>query len=105
VIRRHPDIKVLRQPQDVQRVCALQQQILDAVWPLLKSGGKLLYATCSVLPEENETQVARFIERNQNACYQRFEAYWGCERPYGRQIFPGEQHMDGFYYACITKRD
>jgi 16S rRNA (cytosine967-C5)-methyltransferase len=105
VIRRHPDIKVLRQPEDVQRVRTLQQHILDAVWPLLKPGGMLLYATCSVLPEENEFQVTRFIERNQNACYQRFDAPWGHQRPFGRQIFPGEQEMDGFYYACITKSD
>jgi 16S rRNA (cytosine967-C5)-methyltransferase len=105
VIRRHPDIKVLRQPQDVQRVSERQQRLLDAVWPLLKPGGMLIYATCSVLPVENEIQVARFIERNQNACYQRLEVPWGHDRPNGRQIFPGEQDMDGFYYASITKRD
>lgn len=105
VIRRHPDIKVLRQSQDVQRVSTVQQRLLDAAWPLLKSGGMLVYATCSVLPMENEDQVASFIERNHNACYQRLEVPWGHERPFGRQIFPGEQDMDGFYYACIIKSD
>lgn len=104
VIRRHPDIKVLRQADDVQRVIHLQQQILDAVWALLKPGGLLLYATCSILPQENENQLALFVERNKNACYQSINASWGHERPYGRQIFPGEDHMDGFYYACMVKR-
>jgi 16S rRNA (cytosine967-C5)-methyltransferase len=105
VIRRHPDIKVLRQAQDVKRVGALQQQILAAVWPLLKPGGMLLYATCSVLPEENEAQMAWFVERHHDACYQSIEAPWGQQRPFGRQIFPGEQAMDGFYYARMMKRD
>ncbi len=105
VIRRHPDIKVLRRAQDVTRVCALQQQILEAIWPLLKSGGMLLYATCSILPEENEAQIARFVERNHDACYQSIDAPWGQLRPFGRQIYPGEQNMDGFYYARIMKRD
>jgi 16S rRNA (cytosine967-C5)-methyltransferase len=105
VIRRHPDIKMLRQARDVTRICALQKQILEAVWPLLKPGGMLLYATCSILPEENEAQMAWFVERNHNACYQSIDAPWGQQRPLGRQIFPGEQNMDGFYYARITKRD
>ena len=105
VIRRHPDIKVLRHARDVTRVCVLQQQILEAIWPLLKPGGMLLYATCSVLPEENEAQIAWFVERNHNACYQSIDASWGQQRPFGRQIFPGEHNMDGFYYARITKRD
>jgi 16S rRNA (cytosine967-C5)-methyltransferase len=83
----------------------LQQQILEAIWPLLKPGGMLLYATCSVLPEENEAQIAWFVERNHNACYQSIDAPWGQQRPFGRQIFPGEHNMDGFYYARITKRD
>ena len=103
VIRRHPDIKVLRQGQDVSRIIELQRQILDAMWSLLKPGGMLLYATCSVLPEENEKQIALFIERNKNACYQSIDAPWGHERPFGRQIFPGENQMDGFYYACMVK--
>jgi 16S rRNA (cytosine967-C5)-methyltransferase len=103
VIRRHPDIKVLRQAKDITRIAQLQRQILDAVWSLLKPGGMLLYATCSVLPEENEKQMALFVERNNNACYQSISAPWGHKRPYGRQIFPGENHMDGFYYACMVK--
>jgi len=103
VIRRHPDIKVLRQAEDVKRVALLQRQILDAIWPLLKPGGMLVYATCSILPEENEDQVALFIEHNKDACYQGISAPWGHERRYGRQIFPGEDRMDGFYYACMVK--
>ncbi|KPJ93857.1 MAG: 16S rRNA methyltransferase [Gammaproteobacteria bacterium SG8_11] len=105
VIRRHPDIKVLRKARDVEQASVLQQQILEAIWPLLKPGGMLLYATCSVLPEENEALVARFVERNNNACYQRLDARWGHDRTFGRQIFAGEHDMDGFYYARILKRD
>ena len=103
VIRRHPDIKVLRRPEDVAHITAVQQRLLDVVWTLLKPGGMLLYATCSVLPQENENQMALFVERNQNACYQSVAAPWGHERPFGRQIFPGEQDMDGFYYARMIK--
>lgn len=103
VIRRHPDIKLLRKPQEVERICVLQEQILGAIWPLLKPGGMLLYATCSVLPQENEEQIKRFIEHNSNACYQSIDAAWGHDRPFGRQIFPGEDDMDGFYYARVVK--
>lgn len=60
MIRRHPDIKWLRRDRDIAELAALQQQILDAVWPHLKSGGTMLYATCSVLPEENHLQISQF---------------------------------------------
>ena len=105
VIRRHPDIKVLRQAADVEQVGELQQRILEAVWPLLKPGGMLLYATCSVLPQENEAQINSFVERNHNACYHSIDVPWGHQRSFGRQVFPGEHYMDGFFYARVTKRD
>ncbi|MES9965926.1 MAG: 16S rRNA (cytosine(967)-C(5))-methyltransferase RsmB [Sedimenticola sp.] len=103
VIRRHPDIKLLRRDADIAPLVTLQGEILDAIWPLLKPGGMLLYATCSLLAEENEQQVARFLERQADAREQAIEADWGHERPVGRQTLPGEATMDGFYYARLVK--
>jgi len=103
VIRRHPDIKQLRRETDIQQLVLLQRQILNAVWPLLESGGMLLYATCSVLPEENDNQIQNFIENHPDANSMEITANWGVSQKYGRQIFPGQDNMDGFYYACIQK--
>jgi 16S rRNA (cytosine967-C5)-methyltransferase len=104
VIRRHPDIKLLRQPCDIDAVVALQRAILEAVWPLLKTGGILLYATCSVLRSENEDQIARFLQDYADAEEIPIEAEWGIPVAHGRQILPGESRMDGFYYARLRKR-
>ena len=104
VIRRHPDIKHLRRPSDIQNLTKLQETILDAVWPLLSSGGMLLYATCSILPEENSMQISKFIERHADASLMEIESDWGVEQAWGRQIFPGHDEMDGFYYACLQKQ-
>ena len=103
VIRRHPDIKQLRRETDIQQLVHLQRQILNAVWPLLASGGMLLYATCSVLPEENDSQLRYFFENHSDAKSMEITANWGVSQKYGRQIFPGQNNMDGFYYACIQK--
>ncbi|MEJ2390894.1 MAG: 16S rRNA (cytosine(967)-C(5))-methyltransferase RsmB [Gammaproteobacteria bacterium] len=105
VIRRHPDIKLLRQPGDLPKLAAKQAQILDALWPLLKSGGMLLYATCSVLKMENERQIQQFLARQPDASCPPITADWGQARPHGRQILPGMDGMDGFYYALIYKQD
>ena len=104
VIRRHPDIKWLRRPDDIARLAALQARILDAIWPLLAPGGLLLYATCSLLPQENEEQVRGFLSRTDDAVERPIEASWGVTRALGRQTLPGRQTMDGFYYACLEKR-
>lgn len=104
VIRRHPDIKLLRRASDIGALVALQSRILDAVWPLLQPGGMLLYATCSLLPEENQRQTGRFLERRADARERPIEASWGHACAVGRQTLPGEAGMDGFYYACIEKR-
>ena len=104
VIRRHPDIKWLRREQDIAQLAKLQSQILDAIWPLLAPGGRLLYATCSLLPQENEWQVSNFLARWADACERPIDACWGRARKVGRQTLPGEQTMDGFYYACLEKR-
>jgi 16S rRNA (cytosine967-C5)-methyltransferase len=104
VIRRHPDIKYLRRAADIDALAALQQRILDAIWPLLKPGGLMLYATCSLLPRENDERVSAFLAGHQDAFERPIEAAWGEARPVGRQIPPGEAGLDGFYYARLEKR-
>lgn len=103
VIRRHPDIKVRRRPEDLPKLIATQARILDGLWPLLKPGGKLLYVTCSILPVENETQMAAFRTRHPEAQDEILPMSAGRARSSGRQILPGEAGMDGFYYACLRK--
>lgn len=103
VIRRHPDIKLLRRAEDLPPLVKLQDQILTALWPLLKPGGKLLYATCSVLKQENSQQIQRFLATHTDARLVPITASWGLDQQVGRQILPGEEGMDGFFYACIHK--
>ena len=102
VVRRHPDIKWLRRPADVEQFAALQARMLEALWRVLESGGKLLYATCSVFHEENHIQVARFLDRYRDA--RRLPLAGddtNREEPAG-QILPDERH-DGFFYALLQK--
>lgn len=103
VIRRHPDIKWLRRANDIDALATLQAKILDALWPTLKPGGMLLYATCSILPQENHAQIAAFLARTPDAHEEIIQAEWGIKSPHGRQILPGTNNMDGFYYARLTK--
>ncbi len=103
VIRRHPDIKLLRRPSDVDELVDRQARILDAVWPLLRPGGILLYVTCSLLPDENHLQISRFLGRQRDAGVLAIEAPWGRPTGVGRQTLPGERTMDGFFYARLRK--
>ena len=103
VIRRHPDIKLLRQREDISKLASTQAQMLSTLWPLLKTGGMLLYSTCSILAEENDQQIQQFIQNNENAREQIITADWGHKRQHGRQILPGEEDMDGFFYTLIYK--
>ncbi|MDF1832806.1 MAG: 16S rRNA (cytosine(967)-C(5))-methyltransferase RsmB [Porticoccaceae bacterium] len=103
VIRRHPDIKLLRKPDDITHLAQLQAELLDALWPLLKSGGKLLYATCSVLPEENDASITGFIVRQSDAEVIPIAAEVGMQTPVGRQLLPTMGGHDGFYYALLSK--
>ncbi len=103
VIRRHPDIKALRKPADIQALSSQQSKLLDALWPLLKVGGKLLYATCSILPPENSLQIAGFLRAHQDASVLPNWPGVGRDASPGLQILPGESSMDGFYYACLQK--
>ena len=104
VIRRHPEIKWLRTDQQVHEAAALQATLLDRLWPLLKPGGMLLYATCSVLRNENGRQITRFLERTEDAVQSDFDATWGRQDGPGRQLLPGELEMDGFFYARLCKQ-
>ncbi len=103
VIRRHPEIKWLRTTEQVADAAALQAQLLQRLWPLLDVGGMLLYATCSVLNDENCRQIARFIANHPDARLSIIDAEWGHAVDPGRQILPGEEDMDGFYYARLRK--
>ncbi len=105
VIRRHPDIKLLREPDDIPRLAALQAAILENLWSMLAPGGMLVYATCSVLPQENTGQLANFLANHDDAREQPIVADWGTAAGVGRQILPDQDGMDGFFYACIEKGD
>ncbi len=103
VIRRHPDIKLLRRAEDIKPLQALQKNILHAVWPLLAPGGIMLYATCSILKQENEQQIDAFLAEHPDAVELPIDAAWGFAGSHGRQIMTGESAMDGFYYARLGK--
>jgi 16S rRNA (cytosine967-C5)-methyltransferase len=104
VIRRHPDIKWLRKASDIDALVILQQQILKETWSLLKPGGTLLYATCSILPQENNEQIEHFIKNNTDAKLVPIDGEQNqTEGTIGWQLLPGENNMDGFYYAKLLK--
>lgn len=104
IIRRQPDIKWHRRGSDIPTLVAVQAQLLDALWPLLKSGGHLLYATCSVLKAENAGQIEQFLARHDDAQAQPLDERFGHVSGAGRQRLPGEDGMDGFFYARLSKR-
>ncbi len=103
VIRRNPDIKLHRRASDIPALAKIQLKLLQALWPTLKCGGQLLYATCSILPAENEELIARFLESQSDAQHQPITANWGLERTFGRQLLPVNDSHDGFYYALLSK--
>jgi 16S rRNA (cytosine967-C5)-methyltransferase len=104
VIRRHPDIKFLRQENDIAGLVQQQKSLLKNLWPLLKTNGILLYCTCSILTEENDQQITSFLAEHTDAIERPIEQSWGHKVSVGRQILPGENNMDGFYYAMLKKQ-
>ncbi|WP_275546480.1 MULTISPECIES: 16S rRNA (cytosine(967)-C(5))-methyltransferase RsmB [unclassified Pseudomonas] len=103
VIRRHPDIKLTRKPEDIPALAQLQGELLDALWPTLAPGGILLYATCSVLPTENSDTIAAFLARTPEAREVAIEGDFGLQTAHGRQLLPQLDGHDGFYYAKLIK--
>lgn len=103
VIRRHPDIKWLRRPDDLPALTTIQQRLLKQLWPLLTSGGRLIYATCSVLRAENDAIIESFLREHADAAVCTPHMPLGRALQFGHQILPGERDMDGFYYACLEK--
>jgi 16S rRNA (cytosine967-C5)-methyltransferase len=103
VIRRHPDIKLTRQPDDILALAILQGQLLDALWPTLDVGGVLLYATCSTLPTENTEVIEAFLARTPGARELDLATPAGIKQTHGRQLLAQEGGHDGFYYAKLIK--
>jgi 16S rRNA (cytosine967-C5)-methyltransferase len=108
VIRRHPDIKLNRRPEDVEALALSQQAYLRALWPLLKVNGRLLYVTCSVLAEENDAVIGRFLDshddaREDDALLNNNIRDLMRRKTCGYQILPGSHDLDGFYFACLEK--
>lgn len=100
VIRRHPDIKWLRRERDIAELAKLQSEIIEAIWSQLKPGGTLLYATCSILPDENQQQISAFLERHNDAAAC---SLFGAPET-GLQVFPTVDGGDGFFYAKLVKK-
>jgi 16S rRNA (cytosine967-C5)-methyltransferase len=105
VMRRHPDIRLLRRAEDIPLLVRRQARVLDALWPLLQPGGRLLYATCSLLPAENDEQITAFLQRRPDAEAVRLPDAIGLRQRHGIQLLPGvDDETDGFYYAALSKR-
>lgn len=103
VIRKHPDIKLLRREEDIAKLVEQQYQLLSSLWKILKPNGILLYVTCSVLPEENSNVLIRFLSHHADAKEDVLDETWGVACSVGRQIFPQIHGPDGFYYARLRK--
>ncbi len=103
IIRRQPDIKWHRREADVAALTAIQDRLLDAAWRVLRPGGRLLYATCSILREENADRIAAFLARTPDAAERPLDPHFGQAAHPGWQRLPGDAGMDGFYYALLGK--
>jgi 16S rRNA (cytosine967-C5)-methyltransferase len=103
VIRRHPDIKLLRRQEDISAVTKTQARILNGVWKMLKPGGLLVYAVCSIFLEEGADVVQAFLTKHPDAKEDPLNVSWGRACAVGRQLLPGMGNMDGFYYARLKK--
>ncbi len=104
IVRRHPDIKLLRRKTDINKLATQQQQILKALWPALNDGGIMLYATCSILPMENDQVIKTFLEQEPTASLLPITDNWGIVSPYGRYLLPSSNGADGFFYSRLIKK-
>ena len=103
VMRRNPDVKVIRTKADIAQFATLQLRLLTSVWPHLKTGGQLLYATCSLLPDENEDVVSDFLDTTADAQSVPLPKDVGIQMAFGQQVIPSPGHGDGLYYCLIEK--
>ena len=103
VIRRHPDIKRLKSPGQLNALRTTQEKLLAALWPLLNEGGRLVYSTCSLLHEENDRVIDTFLDNHPTADTETIREEWGTTTQYGRQLLPCLDATDGFYYAVLTR--
>ena len=103
VIRRHPDVKLLRRESDIAPLADQQLCILRGLWPLLKTGGTLLYATCSILDEENSQVIQRFLTEEGDAALSGTEMAGSESVTSGRQLLPSSGGTDGLFYATLKK--
>jgi 16S rRNA (cytosine967-C5)-methyltransferase len=103
IVRRQPDIKWHRRESDLEALTATQDRLLDATWRVVRPGGRLLYTTCSILRAENSERIASFLARTADASEFALDAHFGRIAHPGRQRMPGEDGMDGFYYALLSK--
>ena len=102
IVRRHPDIKWLRRPDDIVGLAAEQSRLLDALWRVVARGGKLLYATCSIFARENDRQVSSFLSRHADARRLPLSVLPVTAHAPAGQLLPAAQH-DGFFYALLEK--
>ncbi len=108
VIRRHPDIRLRKSPAEIDKLPLVQARLLTSIWPLLATGGRLVYVTCTLTRSENRDVIGAFLRGTPNAKSVPVESWigWpglGEADEYGRQILTGEAGADGFYYAALTK--
>ena len=104
-IRRHPDIKLLKLEEDIQKFAVLQLQLLENLWSILTEGGTLLYATCSILPEENDLVIERFLAGKLKAHLLPVKLHSGKKTKCGYQLLPQQDGHDGFYFSLISKQN
>ncbi|ATW01778.1 16S rRNA (cytosine(967)-C(5))-methyltransferase [Candidatus Legionella polyplacis] len=105
VIRRCPDVKILRTKKEVLFMSSLQKCFLKTLWPLLGFNGILVYVTCSVLKKENEEVIKDFLENNKDCVLCKKDVFCGIDTGYGLQILPGINNQDGFFYSVLKKRN
>ena len=103
VIRRHPDVKILRKSTDIKKLAMLQLELMKAIWPTLKKNGILLYSTCSTLPQENDMVILSFLDVTPSATLEKIDLHAGLETSTGRQFLPKIGEHDGFFYARLRK--
>lgn len=102
-LRRHPDIKLLRDVEDIPRLAQQQMELLEALWPCLETNGLLVYCTCSILPEENQHVIATFLQQHADAVIDLPEVSYGVAVENGRMLLPEEGGPDGFFLSRLRK--